>query len=283
MTDWKHDDLAADLKAHLSANVQDRLIWCDMQLGPSGSPRPDVFVLPKSYSRFMPTAYEVKISRADFQADINAGKWQKYYAFASAVVFAVPDGLIKTTELPGGAGLIVRKANTWRTAKAPKVNAIDNLPREAWMKLVMDGLGRLSVHRPALDQHYLRERAFKKALGEEIAALVAGRESVKWQIQNEISQHQKRLELIQQQNKAERDRANEKAQFASAEFARLCDIFELPHGSPTYAVTRAINDTIRKLDADFRVKDLMRVIDTAQQSLSAAKLRVAAGGEGSVQ
>lgn len=272
---WEHDALAADLKAHLSANTRERLIWCDMQLGPAGSPRPDVYVLPKSYSKFTPTAYEIKISRADFQADVNAGKWQKYYAFASAVIFAVPDGLIKTTELPGGAGLIVRKANVWRLAKAPKVNALDNLPREAWMKLVMDGLSRLDAARPSLNTYVMRERAYKAALGDEIAKLAADRESAKWQISNEIEQHKRRLEAVQRQNKEALERANERDRFASAEFAKLCDLFGLPHGSPTYMVTRAINNAVASLNADQRVRDLVQVIDAAQNSLSAAKLRVA--------
>lgn len=276
---WDHDALAADLKAHLQGNQRERLIWCDMQLGPAGSPRPDVYALPKSYSKFTPIAYEIKVSRADFQADVNAGKWQKYYAYASAVVFAVPDGLIKTTELPGGAGLIVRKANVWRLAKAPKVNALDNLPREAWMKLIMDGLSRLKANRPSLNSHVMRERAFKAALGAEIAKLASDRQSAKWRIEHEIGEHQKRLEAIQRQNQAERERANERDRFASAEFAKLCDLFGLPPGSPTYAVSRAISDALRSLDADQRVSELLQVIDAAQNSLSAAKLRIAAAAE----
>lgn len=271
---WEHDALAADLKAYLEGNQRERLIWCDMQLGPAGSPCPDVYALPKSYSKFQPVAYECKISRSDFQSDVNSGKWQKYYAFASAIIFAVPDGLIKTTELPGGAGLIVRKAAVWRLTKAPKVNALDNLPRETWMKLVMDGLSRLDANRPALNTYVMRERAFKEALGDEIAKLAADKQSAKWQIEHEIDEHKKRLEAIKRQNQTERERANERDRFASTEFAKLCDLFGLPHGSPTYAVSRAINDAVRALDADERVRDLVRIIDAAQNSLTAAKLRV---------
>lgn len=274
MSAWEHDALAADLKAHLRGNERERLIWCDMQLGPSGSPRPDVYSLPRSYSKFTPYAYEVKISRADYQSDINAGKWQKYYAFASAVVFAVPDGLIKTTELPGGAGLIVRKANIWRMARAPRVDALDNLPRETWMKLVMDGLGRLQEVRQPHNAYVLKERAYKKALGEEIAQLARQRDSAAWAIRNEIEQHQKSLVGIKERNRAEIARANERDQFAATEFNKLCDIFGLPHGSPTYSISSAIQKSIAALDADTRVRDLVQVIDSAQRSLDAAKQRV---------
>jgi hypothetical protein len=272
---WEHDALAADLRAYLQGNTRERMIWCDMQLGPSGSPRPDVYALPKSYSKFTPFAYEVKISRADFQADVNAGKWQKYYAFASAVVFAVPDGLIKTTELPGGAGLIVRKAAVWRLAKAPKVNALDNLPRDAWMKLLMDGVRRVEEGRPSLNTYVIRERAYKKALGEEIAKLAANLETAKWRIENEIEEQGKRLEVIRSANERARERANERDRVAAEQFNRLCDLFGLPHGTGTWQIAGAIDKAVKALDADQRVRDLVQVIDAAQVALSQAKLRVA--------
>ena len=68
MSDWQHDQLAEDLAAHLKA--PDRMVWLNMQLGPRGSPRPDVYTIYKSYVRPQPTAYEVKISREDFRSDI---------------------------------------------------------------------------------------------------------------------------------------------------------------------------------------------------------------------
>lgn len=274
---WKHDDLAADLAAYLRGNDRERIVWCDMQLGPAGSPRPDVYVIGKSYSKFTPLAYECKISRADFFADVNVGKWQKYLAFASAVVFAVPDGLVKATELPDGAGLIVRKDAVWRMAKSPRVNVLDNLPRTAWMKLVMDGLHRVERgQRVAHNEYLLRERAFKAALGDEIAKLVADRDTMKWRIEQEIADHKKSLERIAEQNRVECARAKDRDQYAAHEFNRLCDIFGLPHGTTTYAISGAIQRAVAALDADQRVRDLVSVIDAAQQSLAAAKLRVAA-------
>lgn len=272
---WGHDDLAADLAGYLRGNDRERLVWCDMQLGPAGSPRPDVYVISKSYSKFTPFAYECKISRSDFLADANVGKWQKYYAFASAVVFAVPDGLVKSTELPDGAGLIVRKESVWRMAKSPRVNVLDNLPRTAWMKLVMDGLHRVERGaRKAESEYLLRERAFKTALGDEIAKLVSDRDTMKWRIEYEISEHKKRLDQIVEQNRRERERANERDAIASLEYDRLCDLLGLPRGTATWQISGAIERAVKALDADQRVRDLVQVIDSAQQSLAAAKLRV---------
>ncbi len=272
---WKHDDLAEDLRKYLEGNKADRMIWCDMQLGPAGSPRPDVYALPKTYSRFLPFAYEVKISRSDFFADVNVGKWQKYLAYASAVIFAVPDGLVKVTELPDGAGLICRKNEVWRVAKAPKVNALGNLPRDAWMKLLMDGRHRLETRRN-FSEYYLREQAFKAALGEEIAKLASKRDGVKYALEREVEEHEKRLASIRARHDDERKRAAEHEQYASRLFEQLCDTLGIERRSPQRKVTQEFERRVRALDADVRIRDLVQVIDAAQHSLSQAKLRVTA-------
>ena len=98
-TTWKHDELARDLAQHLREK-SDRLVWTDMQLGPAGSPRPDVYSLPCSFTRFMPIAYECKISVADFRRDVTAGKWTSYMQFAAGVIFAAPAGLVGKDDLP---------------------------------------------------------------------------------------------------------------------------------------------------------------------------------------
>ena len=76
----KHDELADDLAAHLRADR--RMVWTNIQLGPSGSPRPDVYAFFKSYVDPRPMAYECKVSLSDFRADVTAGKWQSYRKFS---------------------------------------------------------------------------------------------------------------------------------------------------------------------------------------------------------
>ena len=122
---WGHDQLANDLAEHL-AKQTDRIIWTDMQLGPSGSPRPDVYSIPKSYSGYKPIAYECKVSVSDFRSDITKGKWQSYLKYSSGVIFAVPKGLITKDDLPKGCGLIVRSENGWRMVKGPTLTPIAN-------------------------------------------------------------------------------------------------------------------------------------------------------------
>jgi len=51
-TQWLHDDLQADLAAWLKD--KSRMVWQDVQLGPAGSMRPDVYTLRKSFVRPWP-------------------------------------------------------------------------------------------------------------------------------------------------------------------------------------------------------------------------------------
>jgi hypothetical protein len=65
-------------------------------------------------------AYECKENRADFQRDVGADKWRRYLRVFPRVYFAVPSGLVKKSEVPDEAGLIVRGPNGWTTVKAAK-------------------------------------------------------------------------------------------------------------------------------------------------------------------
>ena len=137
---WRHDDLAADLAGHLRG--PGRMVRCDMQLGPQGSPRPDVYAIDRSFVKWSPTAYEVKISVADFRSDVTSGKWMSYRRYAGAVVFAAPAGLVAPVDLPQGCGLMVRGEAGWRTARKPTRQVVESLPTAAWLKLLMDGVDR---------------------------------------------------------------------------------------------------------------------------------------------
>lgn len=138
---WQHNDLMHDLAEHLRRN-SDRMVWTDMQLGPAGSPRPDVFTVNKSYTQPRPLSYEIKISRADFRSDVTSGKWQKYLDYSAGVIFACPASLVSKPDIPAGCGLIVRSDQGWRVAKGPTLKIV-TLPESAMLKLLIDGVDRL--------------------------------------------------------------------------------------------------------------------------------------------
>jgi hypothetical protein len=173
---WGHDELLLDLAQHLQR--PERMLWMDMQMGKSGSPRPDVYTMDKSYVKPRPISYEVKVSVSDFRSDITTGKWQNYLGFSSAVVFCVPAGLITKNELPGGCGLMVRGDEGWRTLKAPTLQAV-TLKQEHLLKLLIDGIERASAaHRVRDFNIYSANQKIKRELGETVALAVQDAENL---------------------------------------------------------------------------------------------------------
>jgi hypothetical protein len=133
----KHDELQNDLAAHLGGST-DRMVWTNMQLGPAGSPRPDVFTVAKSFARFAADAYEIKVSVSDLRRDTTSGKWQSYRPFAHRVWFAFETGLVPLAEIPRDCGVILRSPTGWRSARKPISQVLDQLPRDAWIKLLLE-------------------------------------------------------------------------------------------------------------------------------------------------
>lgn len=137
MSGFTHNGLQEDLAKHLRVNT-DRMVWTDTQLGPAGSPRPDVFTIHKSYSRFRSDCYEIKVSMSDLRSDITSGKWQKYMKYGSCCWFAFERGLAPLDLIPKECGVILRSDKGWRAARKPVAQALGTLPHDAWMKLLIE-------------------------------------------------------------------------------------------------------------------------------------------------
>lgn len=168
-----HDELQEDLACHLRAGT-DRMVWCNTQLGPVGSPRPDVFTINKSFSKFRTDAYEIKVSVSDLRSDVTSGKWQSYRKFSNAVWFAYPRGMVPLDLIPKECGIILRSDAGWRAARKPVAQVLDTMPRDAWLKLLMDlhsidFSGHAKAPRHAND--YKGAEIVRKRLGDKIARL----------------------------------------------------------------------------------------------------------------
>lgn len=273
-SDWKHDDLLADLAAFLRG--PDRLVWTDMQLGPSGSPRPDAFTLQKSYSKPLPSAYEIKISRSDLRSDTTSGKWQSYLRYAGSVTFAVPDGLCTVADIPDGCGLMVRKAETWRYARKATRQPVE-IPRDAWMKLLIDGIGRVSsspLPRVREVSLWTEHAGIRKRFGEAVALaardiaaaqklgadLKAMEQAGYRRVDKEIADHRKhRMEEL----------AREMAQFETIK-AEICEWLELAPDSRPFTIQRRIAALRAACDADARVEAAETKLGRARNSIQHA-------------
>lgn len=224
---WTHDGLANDLASYLGG--PERMIWTDMQLGPSGSMRPDVYTIRKSYTRPRPMAYEVKVSVADYRSDVTSGKWQRYLEAACGVVFAVPHGLITKADLPNGCGLMVRGESGWTTIKAPTLSPC-KLSQDLLLKLLIDGLPRYAKQNAKeMRDKYTLIHGVRKKLGNEISEYLLNKEGCLT-----------KLEVAKAECKAVRDGAQAKREeiqkeaianldknlaYVNHEFKRLCDLF----------------------------------------------------------
>ena len=87
-----------------------------------------------SRTRPSPACYEVKVSRADFLADMRKKKYGRYEPFAERCYFAAPVRLIDKQELPDGWGLIWRGPKGWYVVKAPRR---EQMEPAAWREVLL--------------------------------------------------------------------------------------------------------------------------------------------------
>lgn len=173
MGDISHDDLAHKLAQHLDCSS--RMVWENIPAGMSGSVRPDVYTLEKSFSSPNPITYEVKVSVSDFRSDVTSGKWKEYLNFSYGVVFAVPKGLITKNDIPNGCGLITYNGEgLWHTAKKPTLNPCE-IPCHVLLKLMMCGEERRTQFKPIQPRQFDKwkhmetlSKKFGKDIGEKI-------------------------------------------------------------------------------------------------------------------
>lgn len=261
---WTHDALQADLANHL-AKTGDRVVWENMQLGPAGSPRPDVYTVPKSYTKFRPMAYEVKISASDYRRDVTTGKWQNYLKFASGVVFAVPVGLISKADLPPGCGLLVRGDAGWRALKGPTLGVMEDLPTSAWLKLMIDGLERQrGIIRDRAMSPWIVNAKLAKKFGQRIAELVSDVSRAEDRLAYDLEAARARHEMAMDRQNAifESNREKQRADAIqiSAERALLVEALGLDPGASTWTLINQLQRARQMLSVDGEVARLTSVI-----------------------
>ncbi len=230
---WTHNDLANDLAEHIrQSTAANRMVWTDMQLGPSGSPRPDVYTIERSYARFRPIVYECKISASDYRSDITSGKWMKYLEYASAVIFAAPAGLISRNDLPARTGLIQRHESVWRMAKAPTMQAADTLSRDAWLKLLISGIDRANQGiRVRQRNEWATVEKLRIKHGDEVANILRDSILARYRIDDAEKEIERRL--AQAADRARRVMIEESvdSRLLKREIAEIAEALGLPPGS----------------------------------------------------
>ncbi|WP_186130316.1 hypothetical protein [Burkholderia gladioli] len=276
---WTHNALAEDLAAHLRG-ASDRLVWTDMQLGPAGSPRPDVYSVPCSFARFQPVAYECKISVADFRRDVTAGKWTSYLRFAAGVIFAAPAGLLKKDDIPSGCGLIVRGPDGWRTLKGPTLKNMENLPRDAWVKLIIDGLPREIERqkcqgRAAIVSEWKLTHLLRAKLGDLVAEAVRDRLSAEHRLHDATEALKTAAKEAEDERQLILSRSRERAQRDATQIdearAALAQSLGLRADAGAMQISMACHEAARRLNADTEIQRLRHLIERMQMALDTGK------------
>lgn len=272
MSNLTHNQVADSLAAHLRGNT-DRMVWTDTQLGPAGSPRPDVYTISKSYSRFAADAYEVKVSVSDLRHDLTEGKWQKYRQFAHRVWFAFPRGLAPITEVPRECGVILMgEGGAWRAARKPISQPRDTLPHDAWMKLLIESHPR-ALEIDTLESMRARQAAdwkvqeiLRAQLGEEAARLFGDLQAARTRFKYDTDVLREQSKSMHERHEAQRKRLQEEAAaertWLDDEMRRLAVALGLPaEGSiSAHQLVSAMNSMRKRLE----LADIDRAITQMQ-------------------
>lgn len=101
--------------------------------------RPDVFSVQATMNaaRICPHVHEVKVSRADFLADVaKPEKREGYRGIAEQIYYVAPAGMIEPSEVPEGCGLIEEVESAFRVSKKA-VRQHVNLTPSCFMNLII--------------------------------------------------------------------------------------------------------------------------------------------------
>lgn len=271
----KHDELLIRLADYLGS-MTDRMLWTDMQLGPSGSPRPDVYTMRKSYTQPKPMTYEVKVSTSDFRSDVTKGKWQSYLEFSCGVIFVVPKGLISKSDVPNGCGLMTYDEEAGRFTNLKKATLQQvSLPERVMLKLLIDGVKRQhNVNRRNLLNEYEIERRVRKTLGDEIASAVfdvrkaeQSRDYKLQMIQRQIEAEQNHLQTLRDQRQEIMRQRDQELSSSQREFMELIGLDpEKTFG--TMAVRQRVRELAAALEKDQVVASLEDQLDRIRRSIA---------------
>lgn len=95
--------------------------------------RIDAWAMNRSWAHPVATAYEIKVSRADFLKD---NKWPGYLPLCNQFYFVTPPDLISLAEVPAEAGLLTIAGSRLLTKKKAPHRAIQ-LPEELYRYILM--------------------------------------------------------------------------------------------------------------------------------------------------
>jgi hypothetical protein len=182
----QHEELIDSLRDQLSAG--DRVVIANVGIGSrylySSIPIPDLMMFRKSYTKPDVTVFEIKAYKSDFGADVNEGKYRRYFDISNRVYFACRQGMIKKEDVPGDVGLYTynEENKSWSCVKGAKRRECD-LDRIEWFSILF------ALHDNQIRLRDLRERL---VIGENINLEDIAR-NLPYQFANTIRNHREAM------------------------------------------------------------------------------------------
>lgn len=166
---------ADQIKHALSKRHDDDFFCTEVKNGPSYTGElliMDALAMRKSWANPCISAYEIKVSRSDFQKD---QKWPGYLKYCNQFSFVCPKGLIDQDELPAEVGLIYYnpEKQTLYTKRKAKHRLIDP-PVDLYIYLLMSRIESdrhpFFTNRREFIQAYLNDKENRRRLAFELGS-----------------------------------------------------------------------------------------------------------------
>jgi uncharacterized protein (UPF0147 family) len=152
---------------------------------------------------------------------------------------------------------------------------IDTLPRDAWMKLLMDGMTRQAERtqiKSRVINTYLSDQKLMKRHGNEIADLVCRAYRSKERLEQHIRDNDERLKNLRQESEEElqrrRKRREESEERLTDAQQDLAKALGLDPNVPMYVLTRTLWEATRRLSEDKEIKRLRGILSNLERTLS---------------
>jgi len=206
-----------DITKLLARRHVDDMFFRQVKNGPTQTAhhsRIDALAIRISWSHYVITGYEIKISRSDFMGD---DKWQSYLPMCSQLYFVTTPGVCDVSEVPEPCGLIQTTANGngLRTLKKAAFREIEH-PVEMYRYLMFSHIGSLrerDAKYPRGERLLQNERleVFKDYLSDKAEMRSIGRR-VRKKLREGYEKLERELERNKQHGRAEYEAGQEMAE-----------------------------------------------------------------------
>lgn len=185
----------------------------------------------------------------------------------------MPAGFINKQDVPNGCGLIIRYETGWKMVKKPSMNALETLPRDAWLKLLITGIER-EINRKELRMEsfnqYRANEAIAAKYGQKIGKLLSDLQSAERNLQYQIDETWRKVKL-QEQEKLEigKRRIADDKEYSELK-KELCEYLGIEPSTPSFMIRSKLRGLIDNLNKDDEIQRLNLIVSGIKRAVDNA-------------